>query len=51
MGGKNEPLIITQNGEAKVVIYRVNNDKVYILLITDGRRDMQTLPQRRLLEA
>ena len=32
------------------VIYRVMGDNVYILLIVDGRRDMQTLLQRRLLE-
>jgi toxin ParE1/3/4 len=32
------------------LIYRVMGDIVYILLIVDGRRDMQTLLQRRLLE-
>ena len=32
------------------VIYRVMGDLVYILLIVDGRRDMQALLQRRLLE-
>ena len=32
------------------VIYRVMDDTVYVLLIVDGRRDMQTLLQRRLLE-
>ena len=32
------------------LIYRVINDRVYVLLIADGRRDMQTLLQRRLLE-
>jgi toxin ParE1/3/4 len=32
------------------VIYRVMGDTVYVLLIVDGRRDMQTLLQRRLLE-
>jgi len=32
------------------LIYRVIGKKVYILLIVDGRRDMQTLLQRRLLE-
>jgi toxin ParE1/3/4 len=31
------------------IIYRVMDKKVYVLLITDGRRDMQTLLQRRLL--
>jgi len=31
------------------VIYRVTGDEVYVLLIVDGRRDMQTLLQRRLL--
>lgn len=33
------------------LIYRITGDKVYILLIVDGRRDMQSLLQRRLLEA
>ena len=33
------------------VIYRVVEDKVYVYVITDGRRDMQTLLSRRLLEA
>lgn len=33
------------------VIYRVLNRKVYVLLIVDGRRDMQFLLQRRLLDA
>jgi len=33
------------------VIYRVRDDSVYVLLIVDGRRDMQALLQRRLLEA
>ncbi len=32
------------------VIYRIMDDTVYVLLIVDGRRDMQTLLQRRLLE-
>ncbi len=32
------------------LIYRVIGDNVYILLIVDGRRDMQTLLQRRLLD-
>lgn len=32
------------------LIYRVISDAVYILLIIDGRRDMQSLLQRRLLE-
>ena len=32
------------------IIYRVIDDTVYVLLIADGRRDMQTLLQRRLLE-
>jgi len=31
------------------VIYRINNNKVIIYLIADGRRDMQTLLARRLL--
>ena len=32
------------------LIYRVIGKKVYVLLIADGRRNMQTLLQRRLLE-
>jgi len=33
------------------VIYRVEGDRVYVFLIADGRRDMQALLQRRLLDA
>jgi toxin ParE1/3/4 len=33
------------------VIYRVTGDVVHVLLIADGRRDMQTLLQQRLLSA
>lgn len=33
------------------IIYRVIEKTVYVLLIADGRRDMQTLLQRRLLDA
>ena len=33
------------------IIYRVVGDTVYILVIADGRRGMQTLLQRRLLQA
>jgi toxin ParE1/3/4 len=33
------------------VIYRVAGDAVHILLIADGRRDVQRLLQRRLLSA
>ncbi len=33
------------------IIYRVIKNKVYIYLIVDGRRDMQTLLKRRLLES
>lgn len=33
------------------IIYRVLSKKVYVFLIVDGRRDMQSLLQRRLLEA
>lgn len=32
-------------------IYRVMDKKVYVLLIADGRRDLQSLLQRRLLGA
>lgn len=31
------------------IIYRIDHDNVYVYLIVDGRRDMQTLLQRRLL--
>jgi toxin ParE1/3/4 len=31
------------------LIYRIAGDRVYVMLIADGRRDMQTLLQRRLL--
>ena len=33
------------------IIYRVIEDTVYVLVIADGRRDMQALLQRRLLRA
>ena len=33
------------------IIYRIINKNVYVLLIVDGRRDMQSLLQRRLLDA
>ena len=32
------------------IVYRIVENKVYVLLIADGRRDMQTLLQRRLLQ-
>lgn len=32
------------------LIYRIIESRVYILLIVDGRRDMQSLLERRLLE-
>jgi toxin ParE1/3/4 len=32
------------------IIYRIVEDHVYVLIIADGRRDMRTLLQRRLLE-
>ncbi|NTU43261.1 MAG: type II toxin-antitoxin system RelE/ParE family toxin [Nitrospirales bacterium] len=32
------------------IIYRVVGKNVYVLLIADGRRNMQTLLQRRLIE-
>ena len=31
------------------IIYRIMDKDVYVLLIADGRRDMQTLLQRRLI--
>lgn len=33
------------------IIYRVIADNVYVMVIVDGRRDMQSLLQRRLLQA
>lgn len=33
------------------IIYRIVSAKVYVLVIADGRRDMQALLQRRLLLA
>ncbi len=33
------------------IICRVMNKNVYVLLVVDGRRDMQSLLQRRLLDA
>ena len=33
------------------IIYRVLGQNVYVLVTADGRRDMQTLLQRRLLQA
>ncbi len=32
------------------IIYRIMDKAVYVLLIVDGRRDLQTLLQRRLLD-
>jgi len=32
------------------IVYKILGDKVYVLLIVDGRRDMQALLQRRLLK-
>jgi toxin ParE1/3/4 len=32
------------------LIYRIAADSVYVLVIADGRRDMQTLLERRLLQ-
>lgn len=33
------------------VIYRVQDKRVYVYLIADGRRDMQSLLARRMLDA
>ena len=33
------------------IIYRVVGDNVHVLVITDGRRDMRALLERRLLQA
>lgn len=35
--------------DAYRLVYRVSGEKVFILLIADGRRDMQALLERRLL--
>lgn len=32
------------------IVYRVTGDEVYVMAIADGRRDMQALLQRRLLQ-
>lgn len=32
------------------IIYRIMAENVYVMVIADGRRDMQTLLQRRLLQ-
>lgn len=33
------------------IIYRIISNRVYVMIIADGRRDMQSLLQRRLLKA
>ena len=33
------------------IIYRIMVENVYVMVIADGRRDMQALLQRRLLQA
>lgn len=33
------------------IIYRVQKNRVYVLLIVDGRRDIQSILQHRLLQA
>ena len=33
------------------IVYRIIAENVYVMVIADGRRDMQTLLQRRLLRA
>ena len=33
------------------IVYQVLGETVYVMLIADGRRDMQALLQRRLLGA
>ncbi|MFP4257162.1 MAG: type II toxin-antitoxin system RelE/ParE family toxin [Desulfobacterales bacterium] len=32
------------------IIYRIINSRVYVMLIVDGRRDIQAVLQRRLLQ-
>ena len=45
-GGRGEDLFKPYR-----VIYRVLGNVVHVFLIADGRRDMQTLLQRRLLDS
>ncbi len=33
------------------ILYRLTGKNVFVMMIADGRRDMQTLLQRRLLES
>ena len=33
------------------IIYRISSQSVYVLVIADGRRDMQSLLERRLFQA
>ncbi|NUN13943.1 MAG: type II toxin-antitoxin system RelE/ParE family toxin [Myxococcales bacterium] len=33
------------------IVYRIMAENAYVMMIADGRRDMQTLLQRRLLQA
>ena len=33
------------------IIYRISSQSVYVMLIADGRRDMQSLLERRLYQA
>jgi len=33
------------------IIFRIVDNNVYVMMIVDGRRDMQSLLQRRLLQA
>lgn len=32
------------------IIYRISSQSVYVMVITDGRRDMQSLLERRLFQ-
>ena len=42
---------ILEYREVSVTPYRVSGDYVHVLVIADGRRDMQVLLERRLLQA
>ncbi len=33
------------------IVYRIQGEQVYVLVIADGRRDLRTLLRRRLLDA
>jgi hypothetical protein len=42
--------VLAKNRNLIGIVYRVSKQTVYIYLITDGRRDMEALLRRRLLD-